>query len=205
MMGTPGLARRPERALVERIAALAAVLTLCMACGAWADSASLAASPQQQVGGTPPTTAPAKPTTQPGQGASSDSDAIRKLIEIKMKEAAARTTSRPAATPQTDPAAPQAGNQPKPPASPASRAPVARPLTPTSQPGATTKPSSAGCGGTPGQLDLTPPPPGQPQPHWACAQTEVTAEPVWAGQPAHCVVKVVNEGEAVLKIRLKHM
>ncbi len=186
---------RPRRAAASmrgpgcRILFYTALLMFCLACSALAQGTA-PPDTKAQVGGTPPTTAPANPAAPTAQ-TPTDSDAIRKLIEVKMKEAAARTATRPA---DRQPAGP------RPPAPrPGALAPAA-----TTQPGATTKPGH-GCEGQGGQLDLTPPPPDKPQPRWACAQPEITADAVWAGETAQTVFKVTNEGQSVLNLTIKKL
>lgn len=146
--------------------------TLLLAGIAWAGTAQ-GTQPQQPAAG-PPTTAPAKPGT-PG---TVDPDAIRKLIEQKLR-----------AMPKVPPARKTPPKQAKP------RIP--------GRPGAAQPAQKAGCGGPAGRINLTPPPPDQPQPRWACEQPEVDAGRVWRGKKADYVFKIRNTGEGELKIQLK--
>lgn len=64
--------------------------------------------------------------------------------------------------------------------------------------------TSPGCGpGEAGALDLTPPPPDQPQPRLVCPEPKVTLEPLWANETAVFAFVVRNEGEGPLNIRLR--
>jgi len=140
-----------------------------------------------------PATTAGQPTTAPtghppGTGDTNiDPEALKRLIELKLKEMPA--VPAPAQPPASPPG--MAG-----PPGPHSIAPGAQPR-PTTQPG-------TGCGDTPSpDLDLNPPPPDQPQPRWACERTIIDYPAVWRGQPCEYVFKVRNEGEGVLNIRLK--
>ncbi len=146
---------------------------LLLAGTAWAGTPQ-DAQPQQPPAAGPPTAAPAKPDT-PG---AVDPDAIRKLIELKLKE-----------FPKTPPARKTPPKQAKP------RIP--------GRPGAARPARKAGCGGPTSRIDLTPPPPDQPQPRWVCEQPEVDAGRVWRGKKADYVFKIRNTGEGELKILLK--
>lgn len=62
--------------------------------------------------------------------------------------------------------------------------------------------STSGCGPGESGLDFTPPPAGQPQPKFVCAEPLHTLEPLWAGGTAVFAYQIRNEGEAQLNIRL---
>jgi translation initiation factor IF-2 len=104
-----------------------------------------------------------------------------------------------------------AEQRPSPPAGAAAQRPpagsdVTGAKTPATQPGAegAAAKHEGGCGGSSSQpVDLTPPPPDQPQPKFACKETKVTAEPVWKGQTAEFAFEIGNEGQVPLAIRLK--
>jgi hypothetical protein len=51
-------------------------------------------------------------------------------------------------------------------------------------------------------VDLTPPPPDQPQPKLVVRNTKVRGADVWAGKPAVFRFDLANEGQAPLAIRL---
>jgi hypothetical protein len=78
-------------------------------------------------------------------------------------------------------------------------------------PGATTQPvtqpaQAKGCGGTSGPaVDLTPPPPDQPQPKFACPQLKVVSENVWQNQPVEFKFTITNEGLGPLAIRIRKL
>jgi hypothetical protein len=52
-------------------------------------------------------------------------------------------------------------------------------------------------------VDLTPPPPDQPQPKLVCKQTKIVSEPIWQGKEGVFKFTISNEGEAPLAIRVK--
>jgi len=156
----------------------------------------------QQAGasaGGPPASAPAG---QPAGGQQDEAEALRQLILKKIAEANAakgQQTTQPADSPRP----------PTPPARP-------RPLRPTvesaaTQPGAETQPkaqtqpaeAAKGCGSGDSSVDLTPPPPDQPQPRWVCESETVDIGDVWRNQPAVFVFKIRNEGEGVLNINIR--
>jgi hypothetical protein len=58
---------------------------------------------------------------------------------------------------------------------------------------------------TPGAntVDLTPPPPDQPQPKLVCKQTKMVGDPVWQGKNAVFTFTISNEGEGPLAIHIK--
>ncbi len=80
-----------------------------------------------------------------------------------------------------------------------------QPKTPAATPAhqrAIRKKKSGGCG----SKSVTPnPKPAEsgPHPHWVCAQSTITADPVWKGQRVKFTFKITNDGEADLKIKAK--
>jgi len=75
--------------------------------------------------------------------------------------------------------------------------------TPAAQPAGEGK--EAGCAGgtTIQKVDLTPPPPDQPQPKFVCKEPKVKLDGVWQGKPAEFKFHIGNDGQAPLAIRLK--
>jgi len=118
-----------------------------------------------------------------------------------VKAPTAASPQEPAAAPQAKPArtvqttAAQAGQQRRPALSPRV-SPATRPA--TTQPASST---DSGCGSKSKRAIPTPSPDG-PQPRWVC-ESEITADPVWYGQPLDFVFEIRNEGEGDLQIQLK--
>ena len=149
----------------------------------------------------------ATPAADPGKAASpadapptTDPEALRKLIEERLKsEWAVNPPTTQPAKPLIKPAAVQ-GPKPAPPLTAG-----VKPARTAQRPGTRQPPKrKKGCGpaGNP-LLNLNPPPPTEPQPRWACDALVVEIEPVWAGSSAVFVFNIRNDGEGVLNIRLK--
>lgn len=161
-----------------------------------ASLAGLGGAPRQAEGQSttppPPQTQPATaPVIGPDVKASTDADreALEKLILEQVK---AMQQSSGAQTPPVPPAPPQTGSQ--------------APAHATSQPAPGSQPAASkpGCGPSgPPTVDLTPPPPDQPQPKLVVKQTKVKVADVWAGKSAVWSFELANEGEAPLAIRLQ--
>jgi hypothetical protein len=178
-----------------RLLALCAIaLSAALACVAWAQEPNA-----KQSAGAPPAA-----TTQPvptGNLEGQDPQGLRRLIEEKMREQGQDPTAvQPAnARPQHARRAKAGGEVPR-------RAYVPSRAIPTTGPSQTqpanNKPVSS-CHGAPGKVDLTPPAPDQPQPHWTIEKDTVEAAPVWKGKRANFVFHAKNTGEGVLNIQLK--
>ena len=126
---------------------------------------------------------PPKWPVQEGQPMTEEQrDALAQMIRAAAEEGQKRQTAQQ--PPKTD-----------------QRAAAAQPST-TTQPGAEAQ--KAGCGATGGPpIDLTPLPPDQPQPKFACPQKKAVVEGVWQGKMAEFSFTIGNEGEAPLAVRIK--
>jgi hypothetical protein len=101
------------------------------------------------------------------------------------------TAPEPAAKPSEKPAA-SLNAQQKEPQKPAATQPANQPA------------AKPGCGATSDNpVDLTPPPPDQPQPKLVVKEAKVKADSVWAGKQATFKFDLTNEGEGPLAIRLR--
>jgi hypothetical protein len=154
----------------------------------------------KQNAGAPPA-ATTKPATT-GDAQAQEMEGLKRLIEQKMREQGLD----PAATPQQPTnTRPQAGHA-KPAVQTPQRAYLSKEAVPTSRPSQTRpagKQPVSSCHGAPGQVDLTPPAPDQPQPHWTVEKDTIEAPPVWKGKQAKFVFHATNTGEGVLNIQLK--
>lgn len=184
--------------------------SVVLACCAIALAAALAgAAPAQQPSpeqkaNTPPT-ATTKPATG-GDAQAQDAAGLRHLIEEKMRELGQDPTALPERPPMNAPRAAQT-RPAKSAAITPQRAFLSKEAFPTSGP-ASTEPAGSqpakGCSaGAKTQVDLTPPPPDQPQPRWTLAQDTIEAPPTWKGKDMKFVFHVKNTGEGVLNIQLK--
>ena len=193
-------AARPwGRAIRSAWVPLAAAAIFCVA----SVSTDAMAQPANQA---QPSAQPA-PTTQPADANAGDVDAIKRLIQEKVQQAKTNagnvTPNRVAPQRPAEPAkTPREPTQP-----PKARATGERGIlqeVPAPVGGKSAKQGKeAGCGSKASGVDLTPPPPDQPQPRWACESETVQAEPLWAGKDATFLFKIRNEGEGVLNINLK--
>ena len=142
------------------------------------------------------------PPAEPKQDAEqkkSDAAEREALIEAIKAQAEAKKAAQAKAREQKRAAAAKAGQAPSLGAQPSQQAP-------TTPPGAGKKApvaKKAGCGKAGPGLDMTPPPPDQPQPKFACKSLNVTTDPVWQGNQATFEFELGNEGEGPLHIHLK--
>ncbi len=136
-----------------------------------------------------------------------ESEADRERLAQMIREAALaaqkarQEQGEPAQAPPVVAVPPPQAAKPKPATSTQPAAPAAKP---DDAPHAEGEKKEAGCGSTGGvAIDLTPPPPDQPQPKAVIKDTKLSIDPVWRGTPAEFVIQVSNEGEAPLAVRLK--
>ncbi len=143
--------------------------------------------------------------TKPADGGNvqaQDSEGLKRLIEQKMREqrGAESNSARRAVRRSPAPASRPAALTPQ-------RVQLSREAVPSSLPTQNNTPGgqpAKGCsGGGKVQVDLTPPPPDQPQPRWTVAQDTVEVPPVWKGSKAEFVFHVRNAGEGPLNIQLR--
>jgi len=147
----------------------------------------------------------------PGGEQATSTDELRRIIEEKLERAKKEAATRPAisprvrtsATPPKDvpPTVGQVGYEPTQ-VTPGEELSATKAGPAASQPAAT-QPTRVGCGGQEESINLTPPPPDQPQPKFVCENETLEIGPVWRGQPAKFVFKIKNEGEGVLNILAK--
>ncbi len=138
------------------VALCAATLVVAVTCAAWAEPPKANAA----AAGQPAATRPADPAA-----AGQDVDGLKRLIEEKMKQQGLDPTSRPADQPVRQPARPVRK------VDTAQRASISPQVVTPPEGGeaATSQPAKGGCSGAAaGAVDLTPPPPDEPQPRWAC-------------------------------------
>ncbi len=148
----------------------------------------------------PPAKAPDQDAPPAAEPPTTDPAALKKLIMERLKKEWA--VNPPATQPAAPPVKPAAAQGPK------TARDLKASLAPFRQqrqkPGAKPPAKKKGCGSAAGtQVDLTPRPPTEPQPRWACDEPVVELEPVWAGSSAVFVFNFRNDGEGVLNLRLK--
>jgi hypothetical protein len=128
-----------------------------------------------------------------------DRDKLAKMImEAVLAEQKARGQES-GQTPATRPVPVQPGKAVRP-----SAAQTPSPVAGGAATSAPAEAGKAGCGSSGGTLvDLTPPPPDQPQPKFVVNQMKCEAKPVWRGTPLEFSFEVTNAGEAPLAVRMK--
>lgn len=197
----PGLGRRLSRPGLGWVLSL--LIGVACTAPAWADPP-------------PPNTSKDAKAAKSDQPPAKDAKALRELIEQKIAQAQKTAATQPAGEAPTR-QVPQRTVRRALPAPPGRDVPVSMsvgepvpveqaPKGPGSiQPTAQRAGKRAGgCGGKGGEdIDLTPPPPDQPQPVWSCENETVELNNIWSGQQAEFVFKIKNEGEGPLNIRLK--
>jgi hypothetical protein len=148
-------------------------------------------------GGAAATTKPAAAGNVEGQ----EAEGLKRLIQQKMQEQGLDSNvARPPASPSVRQPSRPAALSPK-------RVQLSKEAVPTNGPAGNrapeTQPAKGCSAGGKVQVDLTPPPPDQPQPRWSVVQDTIEVPPLWKGSKAEFVFQVRNAGEGPLNIQLK--